>query len=200
MPFQFLCPRGHLLEGEEHEQGQAAQCPHCGSLFVIPAPPDRAAFASAQGSPASGWSGAGDACDTPDHGGWKPPQTEPSPRWAEQSPQLAQANAAPSAAPAIDPPGGAARVESLEFYHIACPNGHELETPRDMLGQEAMCPFCGARFALRMEDSREFRQQKATEEAHRQQRIGKFWLQWSIAAAVVVALALVVLIVLAASR
>jgi rubredoxin len=36
MPFQFLCPQGHLLEGDESQAGQQCHCPTCGVLFIIP--------------------------------------------------------------------------------------------------------------------------------------------------------------------
>lgn len=36
MPFQFFCPQGHVLNGDESQVGQPCQCPYCGSSFVIP--------------------------------------------------------------------------------------------------------------------------------------------------------------------
>jgi hypothetical protein len=36
MTFQFLCPQGHLLEGEEAHMGMQCQCPQCGTAFIIP--------------------------------------------------------------------------------------------------------------------------------------------------------------------
>ncbi len=38
MSFQFQCPQGHLLEGEESQAGQAIPCPVCNTLFYIPSP------------------------------------------------------------------------------------------------------------------------------------------------------------------
>ncbi len=38
MAFQFQCPQGHLLEGDESQAGQTCQCPMCGMAFIIPAP------------------------------------------------------------------------------------------------------------------------------------------------------------------
>lgn len=38
MGFQFQCPQGHLLEGDESQAGQQCHCPSCGMLFIIPAP------------------------------------------------------------------------------------------------------------------------------------------------------------------
>ncbi len=36
MTFQFLCPQGHLLQGEEAHMGMQCQCPQCGVAFIIP--------------------------------------------------------------------------------------------------------------------------------------------------------------------
>lgn len=38
MAFQFQCPQGHLLEGDESQAGQTCHCPTCGMAFIIPAP------------------------------------------------------------------------------------------------------------------------------------------------------------------
>ena len=50
------------------------------------------------------------------------------------------------------------------LLHIPCPNGHELETPLDMIGQRAMCPHCGVEFRLKREKSVEYLRQQ---EIHR---------------------------------
>lgn len=36
--FQFQCPQGHLLQGDESQAGQTIHCPVCQMLFIIPAP------------------------------------------------------------------------------------------------------------------------------------------------------------------
>ena len=36
MTFQFLCPQGHLLQGDEAHMGMQCQCPQCGTAFIIP--------------------------------------------------------------------------------------------------------------------------------------------------------------------
>ncbi len=36
--FQFQCPQGHLLEGEESQAGETINCPVCSILFIIPNP------------------------------------------------------------------------------------------------------------------------------------------------------------------
>jgi hypothetical protein len=79
------------------------------------------------------------------------------------------------------------------IVHIPCPNGHELETPVEMLGQDVLCPHCGAQFHLRREDSREAHEERE----RREQRRAEAWFRWSIAAAVIVGLGLGAMIVIA---
>jgi len=219
MSYQFLCPHGHLLEAEPEEQGETAQCPFCGCLFVIPPPVTGGSACHPVGT--AGTLPSADQGALPQAQQTSPlgrVEDESPPRWADRPPQLG-GNEPPAehphldahypetdrssqdrsaTAPVIERADELARIESLPLYHIRCPNGHELETPREMLGQEALCPFCRAQFVLRMEESREYMAYKAAEEARRQERLGKLWLRWAIAAAVVVVLMMVVLIVLAA--
>ncbi|MHC4402130.1 MAG: hypothetical protein ACYTG0_20860 [Planctomycetota bacterium] len=75
-----------------------------------------------------------------------------------------------------------------------------METPREMLGREALCPVCQAQFRLRLEDSLEYREEKGKERDQRRQAAIRLRLQWTIGAAVGFVIALVVLIVLLASR
>lgn len=80
------------------------------------------------------------------------------------------------------------------FAHIPCPNGHELDTPRDMLGQEVLCPHCGEQFLLREKDSVEYKQKQQRETEAKERKRGQFWLNWAIAFAVLVLVGLVILI------
>ena len=82
-----------------------------------------------------------------------------------------------------------------ELLHIPCPNGHELETPLEMLDQEVLCPQCNAQFRLRRKDSVEYKKQKELEEHIQLEKIGGLWLTWAIVAVVVVVLGLIGLIV-----
>ena len=97
---------------------------------------------------------------------------------------------APESAPA-EPEAAESEEESL--LHIPCPNGHPLETPRDMLGEYAMCPFCQAQFQLRAENSIEFRQQRSQKYAQRERQIGSQWMNAAIIAAVIVLAAVIML-------
>jgi hypothetical protein len=76
--------------------------------------------------------------------------------------------------------------------HIPCPNGHELETPVEMLGEEVLCPHCGVQFKLRNEDSKEYHVLQENLEHRRAQ----FWLNWAIAASVVVGLGLLTMLIM----
>jgi hypothetical protein len=81
-----------------------------------------------------------------------------------------------------------------ELLHIPCPNGHELETPAEMLDQEVLCPQCNAQFRLRRKNSVEYRKKKELQEAVRLERVGGLWLTWAIVAVIAVAVGLVALI------
>ncbi len=91
-------------------------------------------------------------------------------------------------------------AQTPKMLHIPCPSGHVLETPEDMVGQDALCPFCNAQFRLRFDDSLERRREKELEEERRQARAARAWLNWSIAAAAVVVLGVILLFAIAASR
>jgi hypothetical protein len=82
-----------------------------------------------------------------------------------------------------------------EVLHIPCPNGHELETPVDMLDQEVLCPHCNAQFKLKRTNSVEFKTKKEREEKLRLEKTGNLWLTWAIVAVVLVGLILVGLVV-----
>jgi len=165
MPFQFYCPAGHLLMGDESLGGQICACPTCGATFVMP-----------QGSP----------------------PTEPPSPWANEEPPLPP-DSQPVAPPQSPSPPSEPATIQLEFeppLHIRCPSGHTLETPHDMLGQEALCPFCNVRFRLRREDSLEYRE----ELERREEEMGTKWMRAAIIAAIVVIGAIILLIGVTISR
>ncbi len=144
MVFQFMCPQGHLLEGDESQAGLNCQCPDCGVTFIIPVP---VPAAETRGPDATG--------------------------------RVLAGGADPFAQP------------SDQVFHVPCPNGHELETPREMFGQEVLCPHCDRQFLLREKDSVEYKKKRASEIETRDRIRGKLWLNWAIAIAVVIMLALV---------
>ena len=101
------------------------------------------------------------------------------------------------AAPAGDPSAPTAPAEP-EILHIPCPNGHELDTPVEMLEQEVLCPKCNVQFRLRRKDSVEFKKKKEQDEKIHLEKMGNAWLNWAIAAVVLVVVGLLGLIVLRA--
>ena len=80
-----------------------------------------------------------------------------------------------------------------ELLHIDCPNGHELEVPRDMLDQDALCPKCDVQFRLRETDSVEYQRKKKVEMETRERRVENAWLNWTIALGIIVVLFFVTL-------
>lgn len=198
MAFQFQCPQGHLLQGEEAHMGMQTQCPFCGVAFLIP-------VVETQGMP----------------GGYAPqyaPQYAGQPYAAQQAYVPEETHEAPQSGlrdflqqAAVDDGGGvspAGQPTGIDIHtasaepgevgcvHIPCPNGHELETPYDMLGQEVLCPHCGAQFRLRNEDSREYQEKQAKRDYER----GKAWFNWAIMAAIVIGGGLLVLMAIAMSK
>jgi hypothetical protein len=175
MSFQFQCPQGHLLEGDTSQAGQAVHCPMCGMLFLIPAPlapPPRTepVFVPAFGpfgEPAPSRFAHLEVAARPDAVADVPFQPDP---------QVMETPAAP------DEPA------EPEVLHIPCPNGHELETPLDMLEQDVLCPRCNVQFHLRRIDSVEYQRKQKEAERIQEIRTANFWLNAAIVAVVLVGL------------
>lgn len=151
----------------------------CGMLFIIPQPIGEPAAAGGPGPYNPGDRFAGLA-----GGDVALPAGDPS---APFVPDEASAEVAASS-PVPAPP-------EPELLHIPCPNGHELETPVEMLEQEVLCPQCNAQFRLRRKDSVEFKTKKEQEETIKLEKVGNLWLNWAIVAVVLVVLILVGLVV-----
>jgi hypothetical protein len=183
MAFHFRCPQGHVLEGDEANMGLQTQCPFCDVVFVIPvveSPPQEE--------------------DSP-HEAYDPTAMQPDVREFLEQVVAVPAGRAAREVSAGQVAASTPRVVSAEplepaFLHIPCPNGHELESPRDMLGQRVLCPHCNAKFRLRSANSREHREEE--EQLDRAQ--GRFWIKWSVAAAVVIGGSVLVLLLLAIRR
>lgn len=299
MPFNFLCPQGHWLTGDESQMGQQLQCPVCGSLFIVPV---------VQQSPPMGWlpgqvpqhPQAGGPAWGPGGPGAVPPAGVPlgvplsgvpmagvpggmaghaaasggpgSPAWQPNWPYAAQAGQLPfvpggvpagqpevSEAPLIrtspEPhvqtlpqgsvpaafagplgeraagsevgasgphaqlgtveagpgaPGEAAQASSAlaetapkqepRILHIPCPKGHELQTPEEMLDQEALCPYCQTQFRLLYKNSTEYKQERERAEQERQALINRLAIKLSIWGVALVLLLVIVLVVLHYTR
>lgn len=85
--------------------------------------------------------------------------------------------------------------EEPKLLHIACPNGHVLEVPPDMLEQDCLCPHCQTQFTLRAKDSVEHRRKREIEAEFREQKAGQLWLNWAIGIAIVVVLGLAIMMI-----
>jgi hypothetical protein len=102
----------------------------------------------------------------------------------------------------VGPEGKGVSDASPRILHILCPSGHVLETPPEYLGQKAMCPFCQETFVLRTERSVEYQRKVALRQKREEQadeKVGRIWLGWAIAAAVLVAGGVLALIAAAAA-
>ena len=180
MAFQFMCPQGHLLEGDPSQSGQQITCPVCQQLFIIPAAPE-----STQPAVEAPQAFTGPTFGPPsDHPAQQPfaPAPEPAGLGLPQvGPQRHVAN--PFESP------------DSKILHIPCPScKKELETPPEMLDMDVMCPHCDAQFLLRERDSVESKRKRQDQIEQREYVVGQKWLSWSIAIAVLVLLFLAILI------
>ncbi len=162
MVFQFQCPQGHVLSGNESDVGQASECPTCGEAFLIPSP-------VVQPQP--------DFVEPTVQGHVSVQEETP----VEPKVQISVEGSA-------EPPITEANNHEPELLHIDCPKGHQLEVPRDMLNQDALCPHCNVQFRLREVDSEEYQRKKKVEEETRERRMGNAWLNWTIALGIMVVL------------
>lgn len=211
MSFQFKCPQGHLLEGDPSHAGQQCHCPVCGMLFIIPAPLHQASPAGGPSSPPGQGTEvpAGPSSDA----AVPAAPSEAAVAWPHVSdPTSLSLSAQPQApAPGMQP-GPTSPTQSAEtpeapapifgdsgsgeeeLLHIPCPNGHELETPREMLGQDVLCPYCQAQFRLREKDSVEFKRKRAAERERKERQRSRAWFNWAIVALVLVVLGILFLV------
>jgi hypothetical protein len=192
MTFQFLCPQGHLLQGEEAHMGLQCQCPQCGVAFIIPTIATADAPAPAGGG--GGLSGAN--LDLV-------PLDDDKPAKQAVQEEINELDVPPvefSALEGLD--DGGRRGTELDIgelddeageslLHIPCPNGHMLDVPAGMLGTRAMCPHCRAEFRLKREKSIEYQREQEIIDAKR----AKFWFKLAIVAAGVVGVILVFMII-----
>jgi ribosomal protein S27E len=190
MAFQFMCPQGHVLEGDESHAGQTIQCPLCSTTFIIPSPQLGAAPSGPQIGPAQ---------DEPDfHVGRRGGRfgfLEADQGGADESQSVPDIlSAGPTTA--FDPSG---EGSEHRLVTIPCPNGHPLTTPYSTMGDEVLCPHCGEQFTLAYTDSLEYKRDVELKQAIRDQKLGKTWLTWAVVAAVVV-VALVLGLIIAASQ
>jgi hypothetical protein len=109
----------------------------------------------------------------------------------ESAPNYSEPNfAGPEAAPEPEAP------PEPRIFRILCPNGHELQTPEDILVTQAMCPYCNAQMDLKYEDSVEFKQIQEREQRIKDEQTSRFWMKASIWGAVIVGLLFIGMIVM----
>ncbi len=192
MTFQFLCPQGHLLQGEEQHMGMQCQCPQCGVAFIIPTIERPAAAPSLSGS----------SLDL------APIEEDRVPELEVEPPQFGNLGSDSASVGGLDDEffnsesPDAARIEmegigdeisdelGETLLHIPCPNGHVLDVPLEMIGARVMCPHCRAEFRLKREKSIEHQREQEVIDARR----ARFWFRLAILAASVVGIALIVMV------
>ena len=232
MAFQFLCPQGHMLQGDESQAGQQCACPYCNTMFLVPQPmvrpvpvpqpvipqylppqpfvPQPVAPQPVVPQPFVPQPTAPQPVAPLRPG--PPPLPIPQPVVPEESPQEAAEVDEPSAEGETDFLTAGSRRTPIRrpmaamptrptqpipsVLHVLCPKGHSLETPREMLGQDAICPHCDTEFRLCYETSIEYRKEKEAQEEEEEIEVGNVWMNFSIIAAVVVILGIIFLIVL----
>lgn len=186
MTFQFLCPQGHLLQGEEQHMGMQCQCPQCGVAFIIPTI-ERPAAPSLTGS----------SLDLA-------PIEEEKIEEEEFAPDLSGLAPGKSGLEHLDDEyfnsenleAGSVEINEVvdelgeTLLHIPCPNGHVLDVPLEMIGARVMCPHCRAEFRLKREKSIEHLREQELIDARR----ARFWFRLAILAASVVGIALIVMV------
>lgn len=123
---------------------------------------------------------------------------------SETAPQFHVGPSAPSGDAAAAPaePAKPEEPEKKEprIVRIPCPQGHELQTPMDMVDQDVLCPICNTQFHLRYQDSIEFKEEQAELRRRKEEQLNQAALKWAIIAAVVVAVGILGMILYLALR
>ena len=200
MSFQFQCPQGHLLEAEETDVGKTCLCPYCGLTLAIPTPVGIVSSAPPTVMPATPPPAVPVVDPLLGPVPYPTVNTAPVP-----PPVVGRRRRAPLEASGEELGFGAEEMRETEavnakgkeeLFHIACPNGHELEVPREMLDQTARCPYCNSKFTLRECESLEYQRKKVIREEQEERSISNTWLNWVVGISVVVMLFLLVLLLL----
>ena len=88
------------------------------------------------------------------------------------------------------------RRSDLPPLHIPCPKGHVLEVPREILGEEVECPYCGEQFLLKRERSFEYINDRYKQETSSEAKVSKEWFTRAMIG-VILAIALILFLLLA---
>ena len=193
MPFQFRCPQGHLLEGEYEDVGQVVNCPICGVALTIPNAP-YTPTTTADEPPVPSYQQHYHQLPTDDVTDTTPPVMEPpteifpdvttdvSIEEAENTFSIDIDNTQTDSAEqdSNDTPDFESGNANQDELQIPCPNGHILHATRDMLDEEAICPFCEEQFELKERNSLEAIEKRELLSEKRQEKQERLFLYWGI--------------------
>jgi hypothetical protein len=196
MAFQFMCPQGHVLQGDEAHAGQTIQCPQCGTTFIIPSPEPQSAPTAVSPPTADFESPEEDNVQIGRRRGRFGFLDEESESSGDDDDSSPADILTVGPRDAFDPSGENA---AQRLVTIPCPNGHPLTTPYTTMGDSVLCPHCGEQFQLVYTDSLEHRRDVETKQAIRDHKLGKTWLTWAVVAAVLV-VAIVLGLIISASQ
>lgn len=177
MVFEFKCPQGHILEGDEEDAGLEVECPDCSTTFVIPAPDAEEQEADNFNLGGGGGGSRFDFIEGPDEN-----KSNAIPDFSQQQ----------SSFNPLDDNGD-------RIVTIPCPTGHLLQVEYEMMGEEVDCPDCGEPFELRYSDSLEYQQEGEFRQAAIEHQEGQKWLMWSVVATVGVMALLIALAAMSGS-
>lgn len=212
MNFQFYCPQGHLLQGDTAHSGSVIACPICGTQFIIPTPPPAAApvvspvvpspenpftappaetnpFAFSSNTAKSTGTNLNELLGSSDASTPEKPEEEKVEMASPFDFNKEKNNSDEEKLLHIVPKS----AQELSLLHIPCPQGHLLEVPRDMIGEDALCPYCKVQYKILLENSVEYRKEQLEKTALEEAKLAKKWLQWAIIATVLLVLFLLFL-------
>jgi hypothetical protein len=214
MPFQFRCPQGHLLEGENEDVGQVVNCPICGVALTIPSAPYTPTATPIQPPVPPYQQQQVPTADVTDNA---PPVIEPE---TETFPDVtaegsieetenafaidtdnAQTDSAEqddnqAAQDGNETPNLESENANQDELQIPCPNGHILHATRDMLDEEAICPFCEEQFELKERNSLEAIEKRELLSEKRQEKQERIFLYCGIGIMVVGILSIITFIII----
>jgi len=159
-------------------------------MFIIPQP------TATPGPESDGAAAAANPAQLPAISAGEGPQEQEFPKLNVGPADPLAGDPAPVEAPKLDP----TQDDPDRVIHIICPNGHELETPMSMVGDDAMCPHCSAQFRLRFEDSLEHKEEKKKEALRRETAFERGALKWAISLAVLVGVGIIGLVIASQMR
>jgi hypothetical protein len=196
MPFQFRCPQGHLLEGENEDVGQVVNCPICEVALTIPsvpytptATPMQPPVPPEQQAPATNVTGTAPPVIEPEPETFPDVTADGSREEAENEFAVDTDNSQSDSAEqdntqaeqdSNDTPDFESGNANQDELRIPCPNGHILHATRDMLDEEAICPFCEEQFELKERNSLEAIEKREILSEKQQEKQERILLCWGI--------------------